>query len=131
MANAYHPRLGRRLRVEHWAKALHQPVVAARTMLDRPAVYDRLPYFYTDQYELGMEFTGHPDPDDHLLVRGDLRAREFIAFWLREGRLTAAMNVNVWDVGEPVRELIRTGRVVDEALLADPEVPLGDLAGTA
>ena len=131
VANAYHPLLRRRLRVEHWANALHQPVVAARTMLDRPAVYDRLPYFYTDQYELGMEFTGHPDPHDHLVLRGDPRAREFIAFWLREGRLTAAMNVNVWDVGEPVRELIRTGRVVDEAQLADPEIPLGHLAGTA
>jgi 3-phenylpropionate/trans-cinnamate dioxygenase ferredoxin reductase subunit len=97
-------------------------------MLDRPAVYDRLPYFYTDQYELGMEFTGHPGPDDQVVLRGDLGARQFIAFWLREGRLTAAMNVNVWDVGEPIRELIRGGSVVDERRLADPEVPLGDLA---
>ena len=131
VASAYHPLLGRRLRVEHWANALHQPVVAARTMLDQPAVYDRLPYFYTDQFELGMEFTGHPDPDDRILLRGDPGAREFIAFWLREGRLTAAMNVNVWDVGEPLRELIRTGRAVDEALLADPDVPLGQLLGAA
>jgi 3-phenylpropionate/trans-cinnamate dioxygenase ferredoxin reductase subunit len=128
VANAQHPLLGRRLRVEHWANALNQPVVAARTMLDRPAVYDRLPYFYTDQYELGMEFTGHPGPDDQVVLRGDLGARQFIAFWLREGRLTAAMNVNVWDVGEPIRELIRGGSVVDERRLADPEVPLGDLA---
>jgi 3-phenylpropionate/trans-cinnamate dioxygenase ferredoxin reductase subunit len=131
VASAYHPLLGRRLRVEHWANALHQPVVAARTMLEQPAVYDRLPYFYTDQFELGMEFTGHPDPDDRVLLRGDLGAREFIAFWLREGRLTAAMNVNVWDVAEPLRELIRTGRAVDEALLVDPDVPLGQLLGSA
>ena len=131
VASAFHPLYGRYVRVEHWANALNEGPAAARSMLGQAVSYDRVPYFYTDQYELGMEFTGHPDPDDHLLVRGDLRAREFIAFWLREGRLTAAKNVNVWDVGEPVRELIRTGRVVDEALLADPEVPLGDLAGTA
>ncbi len=121
-----------RLRVEHWANALHQPVVAARTMLDQPAVYDRLPYFYTDQYELGMEFTGRPRPGRPASCCGATCGdREFIAFWLREGRLTAAMNVNVWDVGEPLRELIRTGRAVDEALLADPDVPLGQLLGAA
>jgi 3-phenylpropionate/trans-cinnamate dioxygenase ferredoxin reductase component len=125
VANAYHPGLGRHLRVEHWANALHQPVVAARTLLDRPACYDRLPYFYTDQYELGMEFTGDPAPDDRLVVRGDLNGREFVAFWLREGRLTAAMNVNVWDVGEPIRELIRSGQPIDETRLADPAIPLG------
>jgi 3-phenylpropionate/trans-cinnamate dioxygenase ferredoxin reductase component len=127
VANAYHPRLGRHLRVEHWANALHQPVVAAQTLLDRPAGYDRLPYFFTDQYELGMEFTGDPAPDDRLVVRGDLRGREFVAFWLRDGRLTAAMNVNVWDVGEPVRELIRSGQPIDETRLADPAIPLGQL----
>ncbi len=127
VANAYHPRLGRHLRVEHWANALHQPVVAAQTLLGRPAAYDRLPYFYTDQYELGMEFTGDPAPDDRLVVRGDLPGREFVAFWLRDGRLTAAMNVNVWDVGEPVRELIRSGQPIDETRLADPAIPLGQL----
>jgi 3-phenylpropionate/trans-cinnamate dioxygenase ferredoxin reductase subunit len=127
VANAYHPRLGRQLRVEHWANALHQPAVAAQTLLDQPAEYDRLPYFYTDQYELGMEFTGDPAPDDRLVVRGDLHRREFVAFWLRGGRLTAAMNVNVWDVGEPVRELIRSGQLIDETRLADPAIPLGQL----
>jgi 3-phenylpropionate/trans-cinnamate dioxygenase ferredoxin reductase component len=127
VANAYHPRLGRHLRVEHWANALHQPVVAAQTLLDQPAEYDRLPYFYTDQYELGMEFTGDPAPDDRLVVRGDLHRHEFVAFWLRGGRLTAAMNVNVWDVGEPVRELIRSGQLIDETRLADPAIPLGQL----
>jgi 3-phenylpropionate/trans-cinnamate dioxygenase ferredoxin reductase component len=127
VANAYHPRLGRQLRVEHWANALHQPAVAAQTLLDQPAEYDRLPYFYTDQYELGMEFTGDPAPDDRLVVRGDPHRREFVAFWLRGGRLTAAMNVNVWDVGEPVRELIRSQQLIDETRLADPAIPLGQL----
>jgi hypothetical protein len=103
-------------------------VVAAQTLLDQPAEYDRLPYFYTDQYELGMEFTGDPAPDDRLVVRGDLHRHEFVAFWLRGGRLTAAMNVNVWDVGESVRELIRSGQLIDETRLVDPAIPLGQLS---
>ena len=105
MANAYHPLLGRHLRVEHWANALHQPAVAARTMLGRPASYDRLPYFFTDQYDLGMEYIGHARPGrpTRSSSAATCATREFIAFWLRDGRVPPAMNVNVWDVGEPVR----------------------------
>jgi 3-phenylpropionate/trans-cinnamate dioxygenase ferredoxin reductase subunit len=126
VAHAYHPLLHRQLRVEHWDNAVHQPVVAARTMLGRAADHDRLPYFFTDQYDLGMEYTGYRDPDarDEVVVRGDVRAREFIAFWLDRGRVTAAMNVNVWDVEDPIRELIRSGAQVDAGLLADLDVPL-------
>jgi 3-phenylpropionate/trans-cinnamate dioxygenase ferredoxin reductase subunit len=128
VANAYHPLLRRRLRVEHWANALHQPLVAARTMLGRAADYDRLPYFFTDQYDLGMEYTGHADPDDHdqVVIRGDAACREFIAFWMTDGRLRAAMNVNVWEVAEPIQELIRSGAHVDAGRLADLDVPLAE-----
>ncbi len=127
VANAYHPFLGRHLRVEHWANALNQPVVAAKTMLGQDAAYDRLPYFFTDQYDLGMEYTGLAEGE--LVVRGDLDAREFVAFWLRDGRLTAAMNVNVWTgVPEAAQQLIRAGNRLDAAALADPAVPLADLA---
>jgi 3-phenylpropionate/trans-cinnamate dioxygenase ferredoxin reductase subunit len=130
VANAFHPTLGRRLRVEHWANALHQPTVAARTMLGRTAVHDRLPYFFTDQYDLGMEYTGytHPDSNDHLVVRGDLAGREFIAFWLHDGRVAAGMNVNVWDVTDPIRALIESGEQVDPARLADLDIPLTAVA---
>lgn len=127
VANAYHPLLRRQLRVEHWANALHQPVVAAKTMLGQDATYDRLPYFFTDQYELGMEYTGYVDPEDaevEVVVRGNAAAREFIAFWVRDGRVLAAMNVNVWEGGDPIRELIRSGEWVDATRLADPDVPL-------
>ena len=128
VANAYHPLLGRHLRVEHWANALNQPVVAAQTMLGQDVAYDRLPYFYTDQYDLGMEYTGIAEGD--LVVRGDLDAREFVAFWLRDGRLTAAMNVNVWTgVPEAAQRLIRAGTRLDAATLADPEVSLDALVG--
>ncbi|MHA6783249.1 NAD(P)/FAD-dependent oxidoreductase [Pseudonocardia saturnea] len=130
VANAYHPTLGRQLRVEHWANALHQPVVAARTMLGQAASYDRLPYFFSDQYDLGMEYTGytHPDSNDLLVIRGDLAAREFIAFWLHDGSVVAGMNVNVWDVTDPIRALIESGEPIDPASLSDTDRSLSDLA---
>jgi 3-phenylpropionate/trans-cinnamate dioxygenase ferredoxin reductase subunit len=102
VANAEHPFYGRRLRVEHWANALHQPEVAAKAMLGKPASYDRLPYFFSDQYDVGMEFTGLPTGADELAVRGDMAEREFVAYWLREGRVIAGMNVNVWDVADEI-----------------------------
>ncbi|ODU02150.1 MAG: pyridine nucleotide-disulfide oxidoreductase [Pseudonocardia sp. SCN 72-86] len=129
IANAWHPALGRRIRVEHWANALNQPAVAARTALGIDASYDRPPYFYTDQYDLGMEFTGWFDPSQpyDVVVRGDLAAREFVAFWLVEGSVAAAMNVNVWDVTEHLNALVRAGSTPDPAHLADPDVALADL----
>jgi 3-phenylpropionate/trans-cinnamate dioxygenase ferredoxin reductase component len=129
VANAYHPLLDRHIRVEHWANALNGPAVAAKSMLGIEAVYDRLPYFYSDQYDLGMEYTGYVDRDASVdvVLRGDVAGREFVAFWLSGGRVLAGMNVNVWDVTEPITELVRSGRVVDAARLADAEVPLADL----
>jgi 3-phenylpropionate/trans-cinnamate dioxygenase ferredoxin reductase subunit len=106
IANAEHPFYGRRLRVEHWANALHQPEVAARGMLGKPATYDRLPYFFSDQYDVGMEFRGLPFGADDLEIRGDAERYEFVAYWRREGRLLAAMNVNVWDAGDAIEEEI-------------------------
>jgi 3-phenylpropionate/trans-cinnamate dioxygenase ferredoxin reductase subunit len=128
VANAYRPPLRRRLRVEHWANALNQPAAVAAGMLGEPASYDDLPYFYTDQYDLGMEYFGHGGPDDDVVIRGSLDKRELIAFWLRDGRVTAGMNVNVWDVGDDIKALIAADHDVDPKRLADPSVPLSDLA---
>ncbi|MFE1174916.1 NAD(P)/FAD-dependent oxidoreductase [Streptomyces sp. NPDC058773] len=129
VANAYHPLLRRQLRVEHWANALHQPQTAARAMLGQDVRYDRLPYFFTDQYDLGMEYTGYAEPDgyDQVVFRGDTDAREFIAFWLSGGQVLAGMNVNVWDVTGPIKALVRSGQAVDPERLADPAVPLDSL----
>jgi NADPH-dependent 2,4-dienoyl-CoA reductase/sulfur reductase-like enzyme len=129
VANAYNPLLGRRIRVEHWANALNGGPAAARAMLGQDVVYDRVPYFFSDQYDLGMEMSGVAAPGeyDKVVYRGDVDAREFIAFWLNEGRVVGGMNVNVWDVTGDVQALIRSGRPVDEARLADPAVPLADL----
>ncbi|WP_067565723.1 NAD(P)/FAD-dependent oxidoreductase [Nocardia acidivorans] len=127
IADQQHPILERRIRVEHWANALNQPAVAAATMLDKPAVYDRLPYFFTDQYDLGMEYTGYVAPKQaaRVVVRGDLGKREFVAFWLDSGnRVLAGMNVNVWDAGDRIKELILGGEPVDPERLADTSAPL-------
>ena len=126
VADAFHPLLGHRLRVEHWANARRQGAVAARSMLGQDVVYARLPYFFSDQYDLGMEYTGYVNPAgvEDVVVRGDLAGRRFVAFWLVDGRVRAGMSVNVWDATEAVEELITTGGRVDAASLADPDVPL-------
>ncbi|MBP2331077.1 3-phenylpropionate/trans-cinnamate dioxygenase ferredoxin reductase subunit [Kibdelosporangium banguiense] len=126
IANATHPLLGRRIRVEHWANALNQPAVAATNMLDGDATYDELPYFYTDQYDLGMEYIGDITGYDRVVFRGDVPGREFIAFWLKDNRVLAGMNVNIWDVVDPIKQLIRSGKQIDPDRLANPEVSLED-----
>ncbi|MGY1741073.1 MULTISPECIES: NAD(P)/FAD-dependent oxidoreductase [unclassified Blastococcus] len=129
VAASFSPLYGRHVRVEHWANALHGGPAAARAMLAQPVAHDRVPYFFTDQYELGMEYSGLADPEDTVVCRGLPDDGEFIAFWLRDGRVQAGMNVGVWDVTEPIQALIRSGRPVGAAALADPAVPLAELAG--
>ncbi|MEP7157797.1 MAG: FAD-dependent oxidoreductase [Chloroflexota bacterium] len=126
VANAYHPWLGHHLRVEHWANARRQGATAANTMLGHGAVYDRLPYFFSDQYDVGMEYTGHvaPHGQDDVVFRGDVAGHEFIAFWMSDGRIVAGMNVNVWDVTDPIEKLILSRRQFDPRRLADSDIPL-------
>jgi 3-phenylpropionate/trans-cinnamate dioxygenase ferredoxin reductase subunit len=128
--NAYNPLLGHRIRVEHWANALNSGPAAARSMLGKGQPYDRVPYFYSDQYDVGMEYSGFAPVGgyDQIVYRGDPDKGEFIAFWLSEGRVLAGMNVNVWDVVGPIQTLIRSGRPVDVSRLTDTEVPLEELA---
>jgi len=128
VANTWHPLYGRRIRLEHWFAALHQGPAAAGNMLGRTVPYRRVPYFFSDQYDVGMEYTGLAAESDQLVYRGDPASGAFIAFWLRDGRLTAGMNVNVWDVSEPIADLIGSGRTVDRRRLADPDVDLTELA---
>jgi 3-phenylpropionate/trans-cinnamate dioxygenase ferredoxin reductase component len=130
VASAQHPFYGRRLRVEHWANALHQPETAARAMLGKPAAYERLPYFFSDQYDVGMEYAGYATRWDEVVFRGDPASREFIAFWLEHGCVVAGMNVNVWDVTDAIQALIRSRTPVDLRRLRDPDVPLEALAGS-
>ncbi|MBA0049939.1 NAD(P)/FAD-dependent oxidoreductase [Streptomyces sp. AJS327] len=124
-----HPLLGERLRVEHWANALNSGPAAARAMLGEEVSYDRVPYFFSDQYDVGLEYSGYAPPGayDQVVCRGDVSKREFVAFWLRENRVLAGLNVNIWDVTGPIQRLIRGGAEVDPLALGDPAVPLDSL----
>jgi 3-phenylpropionate/trans-cinnamate dioxygenase ferredoxin reductase subunit len=131
VAAAWHPRLRTRVRVEHWANARNQGVAAAKNMLGFAEPYERLPYFYSDQYDFGMEYSGYARSWDRVVFRGDPGGREFIAFWVEDDRVVAAMNANVWDVVEGLQSLILSGERVEDSQLADPAVELGALAGVA
>jgi 3-phenylpropionate/trans-cinnamate dioxygenase ferredoxin reductase component len=131
VASAFNPLFGKHIRLEHWANALNQAPAAARSMLGQPVSYDRVPYFYTDQYDLGMEYSGYVEPGgyEQVVFRGDTAAREFIAFWLDAGsRVLAGMNVNIWDVNDAIQALVRAGKPVDPGALRDPAVDLAGLA---
>jgi 3-phenylpropionate/trans-cinnamate dioxygenase ferredoxin reductase subunit len=130
VANAWHPFFGQRIRVEHWANALNQGPAAARAMLGEQVSYDRIPYFFSDQYDVGMEYSGHTPRWDEVVFRGDRDSGEFVAFWLQDGRVIAGMNVNVWDVNEHVQALIRSRAEVDVAALTSTDTPLEELVGT-
>jgi NADPH-dependent 2,4-dienoyl-CoA reductase/sulfur reductase-like enzyme len=129
VANALNPLLGRRIRVEHWGNALAGGPAAARSMLGQDVSYDLVPYFFSDQYDLGMEAAGLPEPGcyDQVVYRGDPDTLEFIAFWLSDGTVVAGMNINVWDVNDDIQALIRAGATVDTARLEDPDIPLAEL----
>ena len=130
IAHHDHPVLGHRLRVEHWNTAATQPASAVAALLGGDARYEELPYFFSDQYDLGMEYVGHAPKGSYsrVVVRGDLTTREFVAHWVDDdGRVRAVMNVNIWDVPEQVRELIASGRSVDADKLTDPEVDYASL----
>lgn len=129
VVDAEHPLYDEPLHVEHWANALNQGPAVARTMLGKGEPYARLPYFYSDQYDVGMEYSGHATAWDRVVFRGDPASREFIAFWLAGNRVLAGMNVNVWDVTAPIQQLIRDRVPVDADRLCDPDVPLGEVAG--
>jgi 3-phenylpropionate/trans-cinnamate dioxygenase ferredoxin reductase subunit len=129
IAAAQHPLFKMRIRTEHWANALKQPAVAAAGMLGQPAEYDELPYFFTDQYDLGMEYVGHAPHYDRVVFRGDVERRQFVSFWLDgDNRVLAGMNVNIWEGLDNIKQLISAQTPVDPDRLADNQVPLTELA---
>ena len=128
IAAAEHPLFEQRIRTEHWANALNQPAVAVAGMLGEEAKYQELPYFFTDQYDLGMEYAGYAPDSDRVVFRGDVDGREFVAFWLdADNRVLAGMNVNVWDVLDDIKNLIRSKNKVNLNALVDPETPLSEV----
>ena len=127
VANALHPFYGERIRVEHWSNALTQGPAAARAMLGQPTSYDHIPYFFSDQYDVGMEYSGLARTWDRVVFRGDPAKREFLAFWLSNGQVVAAMNANIWDLTDQLRRLISERAIVDVGALADPGTALEDV----
>jgi 3-phenylpropionate/trans-cinnamate dioxygenase ferredoxin reductase subunit len=128
VADEWHPFYERRIQVGHWFNALNQGPAAARGMLGEPAGYDHIPYFFSDQYEVSMEYSGYATEWDEVVFRGDRDRGEFVAFWMNGGRVVGGMNVNVEGVNEHVQSIIRSRRVVDTAALRDRDVPLESLA---
>jgi len=133
VANTYYPLLGAQLRLEHWSAALNQGPVAAANMLGQHASYDQVPYFFSDQYDMGMEYSGYVGPNgyDEVLFRGDLPKGEYLAFWMRDGRVLAGMNVNIWDVTDTIAALVRSGNQIDPAALVNTDVPLTQIGADA
>jgi NADPH-dependent 2,4-dienoyl-CoA reductase/sulfur reductase-like enzyme len=124
VASSYSALLGRHVRVEHWANALHGGPTAARSMLGQDVAHDRVPYFFTDQYDLGMEYSGLAAPGATVVCRGNPESGAFLAFWMEEGRVTAGMSVNLWDATDHFEALIRSRTRVQPARLADPDTAL-------
>lgn len=122
VASCFYPRYEQHVRVEHWANALNQGQAAARSMAGQTVRYDRLPYFYTDQYDLGMEYVGWLPPsrlgEARVEIRGDVEALAFRAYWLlpeeRGWRAAAAMHVNMWDDGaDALKAVVDSRETVD------------------
>ncbi|TFC96293.1 MULTISPECIES: FAD-dependent oxidoreductase [Cryobacterium] len=133
VASVFHPVLRHHLRLEHWDNAERAGAAAGRSMLDQAVSYDAIPYFYTDQFDLGMEYSGYGTlaRGAEVVFRGDRAGREFMAFWVADGQVVAGLNVNVWNVNETVQRFIRTGVRVDASRLADESIALDELLAGA
>jgi 3-phenylpropionate/trans-cinnamate dioxygenase ferredoxin reductase subunit len=121
-----HPVLGRAIRVEHWEVAKNQGRGVAASIAGGHVPYTRLPYFWSDQYDVSLEYRGHAAGDDQAIWRGDRAGVRFSVFYLREGRVNAVLSMNDKETNEVGGKLIEGRRVVDPGALADESV---DLAG--
>jgi 3-phenylpropionate/trans-cinnamate dioxygenase ferredoxin reductase component len=127
LADAWHPLFQTRIRLEHWSSALNQGPVAAKNMLGARVAYERIPYFFSDQYDVGMEYSGFAPTWDQVVFCGDPATRAFIAFWLKDGRLAAGMNVNTWDVNDAIAAIVASQKPVDADRLRDPDIELAQV----
>ncbi len=133
IANAVHPLVDARLRSEHWANAIDGGTTAARALLGERVEHDAVPYFFTDQFDVGMEYAGFAPltAGAEVVYRGEPSSGSFIAFWLRDDRVVAGMNVNVWDVNDDIKALVVSRAPVARAGLRDPDLPLPDILHAA
>jgi 3-phenylpropionate/trans-cinnamate dioxygenase ferredoxin reductase subunit len=127
IANAWHPHYQSHLRVEHWANARYQGTTAGSNASGKHEAYDRLPYFYSDQFDVNLEYVGHAQPDDEVVIRGDLNQRKFVAMYHRGGVVSAALTVNVAKVFKELKVIINQAKQMDLHALANPNIPFGEL----
>ena len=127
VANHHHPLLGRRVRVEHWQNAMQQGAAAARSMLGRLEAYDPVHWFWSDQYDVNLQYAGFAREWDQVVVRGKLEDPRFIAFYLNHGRIDAAVALNRSKDLRRAMPLIKARSVVDPNQLADEDVDLHNL----
>ncbi len=131
VANHYHPLFGRRMRVEHWQNAMQQGATAARNMLGKAQPYDPVHWFWSDQYQFTLQYAGAHTSTDHVVVRGDLDARRFLAFYLNDGYVEAIVALNRGKDLRRAMPLLRTRQRVPVALLGDEDVDVRDLVQSA
>ena len=131
IAAAWNPSLGQRIRVEHWDTARRQGIAVARSVLGRGVPYVRPPYFYSDQWDMNMEYVGHPAQWDRLVFRGAPESGSFCAFWLDNGRIVAGLNARVDDVAATISKLVEVGATPEVARLTDPQVSLTEFLPAA
>lgn len=124
VANHYHPVFGTRMRVEHWQNAMQQGAAAARTMLGTWQSYDPVHWFWSDQYETNLQYAGFHHTSERLVVRGDIEARDFTAFYLNQGRVDAVVALNRGKDVRRVMPLIKARVTVDPRQLGDDDVDL-------
>ena len=129
-ANHFHPTFGRHLRVEHWQNALKQGAAAARSMLGKGQPYDEVHWFWSDQYDVNLQYAGFHATWDALVVRGSLEQHDGIAFYMNDGRVDAAVALNRGKDIRKVMPLIRQRRAVDVQSLGDPAVDLRTLGAS-
>jgi 3-phenylpropionate/trans-cinnamate dioxygenase ferredoxin reductase component len=126
-----HPVLGRAIRVEHWEVAKNQGRAVAAAIVDGPAPYKKLPYFWSDQYDVSMEYRGQASGDHQEVWRGDPESLAFSVFYLREGLVDAVLSMNDKKTNEAGGKLIESRHHVDEAGLADPSVDISEMIPAA
>ena len=127
VANHFHPVFGRNIRTEHWQNAIRHGEAAARNMLDRAQPYREIPWFWSDQYEHNMQYTGFHTEWDEVVIRGKPEDRDFVAFFVKGGKVQAVFAMNQGSVMGDAAALIGTGAAVDASTLADEAVALQSL----
>ena len=129
VANHWHPVFNRRIRVEHWQNAMRQGAAAALNMLGRSVVYNDIPWFWSDQYDWNLQYAGFHTRWDELVIRGRADSDSFLACYLNDGRIDAAIAVNRGADVRRVIPLIKGRQLVDPRLLADEKFDLRQIPG--